>query len=610
MLKSIMNLLCVACLTLSLLSCKNTSGIDRIWAVGDGEKIKRDDIQNPLATDKNNTLWKDNTVNLFGARNEIIAFQLIIQADSSGAKGINVNISDLNNGESKIPGSSSGPADPFDYRGRYVELFTEHYLNIEKRTPPLWFYSKSATPSVYYTGWVPDCLIPFAAAPGKGGAPFNIEPGYNQGIWVDILIPKDAVAGIFTGKASVTVSGKRFKDIPIFLKVFDFTLPDSTHIKNLFGYNSEPVALRHGIKDGSKEYFDLEWKYFQLAHRHRFDLISRITNLDDMTNHYKGYLSGEIYSSGYKYAGPGENIGNTTFSIGRGGGVPREYGSKPKLMTESKWWAASDAWKEWFNKNAPGVELHRFLYPDEPDAKGPEGAKGIAATDTVIMQAKWSHSNPGIGREISTIVTTPIKPKLLGHVDFWSVASHQATKFGNYEEFASEKAKGHQYGIYNGFRPGMGAVVIDADGIEFRVMPWIIWKYKIDQYQYWRVNNWGRVNVFANPLTFRNMVNGDGTFLYPGQDKLFIEEDRNLAGPLSSIRAKNWRRGAQDYEYLWLAKQAGLETEMKEIVDKCVPTALWDAKDQENISWSSRGYNFDLYRKQLAELITSKKSGR
>ena len=88
----------------------------------------------------------------------------------------------------------------------------------------------------------------------------------------------------------------------------------------------------------------------------------------------------------------------------------------------------------------------------------------------------------------------------------------------------------------------MGAVVSDADAMEFRVMPWVVWKYSIDQYFYWSTTFWRKLDVFANPLTYEDRINGDGTFLYPGQDALFPDQDRNLAGPLSSVRAKNWRQ--------------------------------------------------------------------
>jgi len=601
----IMKYFFAAGITISFMSCNAPSGISRIWAVDDSEKIKQEDLENPLATDKNNTVWKNNIVNIFGARNEIIAFQLIIQADTSGVSHVNVEISNLTNGASAIPGSVTGPTDPFDYRGRYVELFTEHYLNMVKRSPPLWFFSESALPSAYYTGRVPDCLIPFSAAPGKGGAPFSIEANKNQGVWVDILIPDNAPAGAYTGNATITVADKVYEKIPIILKVYDFTLPDSTHISNMFGYYPHFIAQRHGVERDSEAYYSLDLKYQQLAHRHRFDLVTGVDNLDDMNNYYKKYLTGEAYNEKFGYVGPGKNTGNTTFSIGYGGDFPEEYGGSVIKMNKPDWWKGSDAWENWFIQNAPGVERHKYLFPDEPDFKGPEGAKGTGSMDTIRMQAKWTHSNPGPGKNIPTLVTNKIIPGLKGHVDFWSISAQEFTMNLTPEEVAGERAQGHTFGIYNGYRPGMGAVVSDADAVEFRVMPWIVWKYNIDQYFYWSTTFWTDLNVFVNPLTYEDRINGDGTFLYPGQDALFPEESRNLTGPLSSIRAKNWRRGAQDYEYLWLAKKLGLEKELNTTVNNCVPTAVWEAKSQKDISWSSRGYKFEEYRKQLAELLSS-----
>jgi hypothetical protein len=316
-------------------------------------------------------------------------------------------------------------------------------------------------------------------------------------------------------------------------------------------------------------------------------------------------LTGEAYNEKFGYAGPGKNTGNTTFSIGYGGDFPEEYGGSVRKMNKPDWWKGSDAWENWFIQNAPGVERHKYLFPDEPDFKGPEGAKGTGSMDTIRMQAKWTHSNPGPGKNIPTLVTNKIIPGLKGHVDFWSISAQEFTMNLTPEEVAGERAQGHTFGIYNGYRPGMGAVVSDADAVEFRVMPWIVWKYNIDQYFYWSTTFWTDLNVFVNPLTYEDRINGDGTFLYPGQDALFPEESRNLTGPLSSIRAKNWRRGAQDYEYLWLAKKLGLEKELNTTVNNCVPTAVWEAKSQKDISWSSRGYKFEEYRKQLAELLSS-----
>jgi len=44
----------MTCIIFILASCGNPSGITRVWAVDDGEKIKQEDITNPHASyDKN-----------------------------------------------------------------------------------------------------------------------------------------------------------------------------------------------------------------------------------------------------------------------------------------------------------------------------------------------------------------------------------------------------------------------------------------------------------------------------------------------------------------------------------------------------------------------------
>ena len=49
--------------------------------MGDGEKVERDEKASPL--EARNAVWDGRTVSLFGARNEIVAFQVIVVADST-----------------------------------------------------------------------------------------------------------------------------------------------------------------------------------------------------------------------------------------------------------------------------------------------------------------------------------------------------------------------------------------------------------------------------------------------------------------------------------------------------------------------------------------------
>ena len=299
----------------------NDEEISRIWAIDDSEKIMKQDLNNTLASDINNQVWDGQKVKIFGAKNEIVAFQLILQSGSAGANNVDVSLPSLSSGRYSIDNSQAQSlSDPYNYVGKRIELFTEHYLNVDVRTGKCfvgaWGYSGPQPPqqnnSEYY-GWVPDALIPFQAPPGKGGAPFSIDPNSNQGIWVDIYIPKDAPPGIYNGEIKVTIDSATFSTIPISLEVYDLSLPDETHIKNYFwfgGYEANFVD-RFGVTYRSAAYFPIEGNYMKLFHRHRMNLLTNV-DYSQMTTGiipYKKYLvdgQDSWFNKVNGYEGPGE----------------------------------------------------------------------------------------------------------------------------------------------------------------------------------------------------------------------------------------------------------------------------------------------------------------
>lgn len=549
-----------------------SAGISRIWAVDDGEKVKKTDNDHPLAVSPDNPVWDGRRISLFAARNEVVAFQLIIEANGSAVKGVDVSLDSLTNGPYVI--ENTGSSDPFDYRGKRIEFLTEHYVEVTKG-------------SGYYSGWVPDCLIPFAAPRGLGGAPFDIAANSNQAVWVDIWVPRDAVPGTYTGNVRVSVESVVTHTIPASLQVCDLILPDECHLKNMFVQGDWPagsgIVGRHGVAAGTAAYHEIERRYFQMAYRHRFDIVKHVQNLAVMTDRYRGYMDGRYYTPAHGYEGPGENTGNGTFSVGPYNARPEEFSPD----TEAGWRAGSDAWVNWFRANAPHVEIHKYLR-DEPYSHGP-------VYDDIIERCQWIHNNPGPGSALATYVACPIISELQGHCDFWSMQGN-----GYYlPDAVHEQAQGRKCSFYNGDRPFYGETSIDTDAIDFRVQPWICWRYNVDQYFYWSTTKWPA----PQDLFGRGHRNGSGTFFYPGEDKVIPSSSRRLPGPLSSIRMKNWRRGMQDYEYLWLAKQAGLGSEADAIVKSCVPSALSEAAPKQDIGWPTRGHGFELYRRQLADLI-------
>lgn len=585
------------------------AGIVRVWVVDDGEKVLRYDLEHPLADSANNSVWDGTRIRLRAARNEIVAFQLILQSGVDGVQDVDVTISDLARGTYSLAGSGAGSTDPFDYVGKNIELFTEHYLNITESSRGGLSWSAAASAEKSYEGWVPDALIPFAASPEQGGAPFGILPNANQGVWVDIYVPKETPPGLYRGEAKILVGGVVMQRIPIDLQIYTFVLPDETHFPNMFAIEPGEIARRHGVAFDTDEYYAIETRYHQMAHRHRLNLVQAVRNISQMRRYHSRYLTGVMYTERYNYAGPGEGVGNSVFSIGLYGRLPEEYGSYPAEWTKEKWWEGSDAWATWFAENAPNVSINKFLLPDEPSTKS-----DLAA---IQAQADWSHSNPGVGNSIPTFVTHWIDPDYQGYVDSWSTSANHtlssawpSTKGANVQ---SEQEAGRQWGVYNGFRPATGSTLIDTDAVDFRVLPWIGWKYELDHYFNWMTTYWNalpndgkRRNVFTNPRTTQFQRNGAGTFFYPGEDLVYKEDNRGLPGPISSIRMKNWRRGMQDYEYLWLAAELGLQSEFNDIVDAVVPVALWEADVKDAVAWPERGFDFEKARFRLAELISSR----
>ncbi|MCK4856531.1 MAG: hypothetical protein KAT58_01035, partial [candidate division Zixibacteria bacterium] len=341
------------------------AGVSRIWAVDDGEKVKKTDVNHPLATSSDNPVWNGSKISLFGAKNEIVAFQLIIEADVSGVNKVDVSLDRLTNSPFVI--RNTGSSAPFGYVGKRIELFTEHYVRVDGV-------------------WLPDALIPLAAPSGLGGAPFDMAANNNQGVWVDIYIPRDALPGTYTGKMEVRVNSLLTYTIPVSLQVYDFVLPDECHLKNMFVISYSSIKDRHGVRSERPEYYAVEARYHQMAHRHRFDIVRGVRDLGVLDKYHKRYLTGQLYTAANNYEGPGENVGNRTFSIGPYNYRPAEFSPD----NEAGWRAGSDAWVNWFKANAPHVEIHKYLR-DEPWSHG-------AVYNDIIERCKWIHNNPGPGR--------------------------------------------------------------------------------------------------------------------------------------------------------------------------------------------------------------------
>ncbi|MGB6121223.1 MAG: hypothetical protein WBG80_04900, partial [Bacteroidota bacterium] len=594
-------------------------GITRVWAVDDGEKVEQTDLNHWASTDHGlNRVWDGTTIRVFGGRNEVVAFQVILEASGEGAFGVDLSLDSLVNGSWVIT-NDVGSGDLYDYVGRRIELFVEHYQEVTQRS--VFVNSNGAwearpLPDDTHQGWIPDALVPIEAANkrpahGQGGAPFDIAGGRNQAIWVDVYIPKGVGAGVYRGTVEVREGGALTYSIPVELEVYGFTLPDETHQRNFFHWNDELLPNRYGIPENSSTYWSMFRKFMNVAHRHRMDLIPGRLTLARFSEYVAGYYTGEYYTPSYGYEGPGVGVGNRTYSIGSYD--QPNSGSVSGFWPDTKeaWQNAADLWEQWFLDNAPGVLRFKYMH-DEADVTDPD------IVSAMQEKCSWIRSSPGVGKNLHRFFTKEfIYGGFYDYVDVWGFSGSPGIQLNVMRDRQSQY--GELFCMYNGTRPMWGQMeVLDNFATDNRVNSWIAWKYGVDLLFLWQTSYYAETPVPQRNIWFENYIPGSGgekswgsgMWLYPGRDIPYPEDDRGVDGPITSIRMKNFRRGQQDYEYLWLAQEMGID--VSSLVDQAVPNALDDwgtsrytnppAYDQQPV-YAERGHEFETVRRELASLI-------
>ena len=91
----------VLAVVLWVVGCGTVSAdVRAVWAIGDGDKVDRDELTHPGR--RGNAVWDGTAVRLFAARNEIVAFQVIVEADGDGIRALSVALPELRSGSDTI----------------------------------------------------------------------------------------------------------------------------------------------------------------------------------------------------------------------------------------------------------------------------------------------------------------------------------------------------------------------------------------------------------------------------------------------------------------------------------------------------------------------------
>lgn len=576
-----------------------------VWALGDGEKVFRNDDNHP---GKNgNFVWDGKTIRLKGLYNEVLAFQIIVEADKQGAKEIELSVSaPVERMSNRVIGENTAKYGP---KGT-VEIYSEHYLQVTDSTAPNWYYGSVAAQPKKMTGWIPDALIPANALPGKGGFPIDIAAvkdkdkhfigcsSQNQGFWVDIYLPRDQKnfpSGIYYSKVKVIEKGKVISEIPLELTLLPFYMTDDNH-SNVWLYSGDLMPY---FPEMSQRDIDKMIKFE--AHRHRINMeggfgVNRTPFNRDSMDKYKAYLDGSAFTTVNGYQGPGEGRGEDIFPIGM-------YGSKVMGDNKTDAQKQADLWVDWFSKNASGTTYFWYIIDEPSDDK---------AFQWIKERTEWIKTNPGIGKSLPIFTTTNYNEKLANCIDIW--AANDGVELNKLQV---ARKNGGDYWYYNGNRPRIGSIILEGAAVDFRVNSWILYKYGIKEWFIWEGTQWqhnaqgprGHLhqNVFTDPLTFINknkeFGNGDGILFYPGRMPFYPEQDRGLNQLFPSIRLKNIRRGQQDAALMWMVEQKTGREKVISLISKVVPKAMSEIDMTVQVPWSQNGNDYDKVRDELLKSL-------
>ncbi len=636
------------------------SMITAVWANEGGDKVTQDELRATKHAENLtgyvlNNAWDGTTITLSGAHNEVVSFNLVLEAANAAAANVSVQFDTLTGpGGATIHSVPTTGDGVFNWVGRPIELFFVRYLQITGLS--FFGYEKSderQIPRRFQTPWTgngvgtfnwfdrpdhdkfyPDIMVPLELTPN-----FTIAQGQNQSIWSDIYIPKNIPSGLYSGHVIVQENANATYTVPVQLNVQNFSLPDVPTSKTMVSLDTTEIQFRYVTgyggyagwgSPGGLTIRQVTDKYFELFHRHKIAIVgeNECPPVDHPCDSSVPRINGSLYTSANGYDGPGVNTPTGLYSIGTYGtwGAP-QVGFPEWKDNQSLFQSHIDDWVNWFDANSPATDYFIYLQ-DEPPA---------SAYAQVETWAEWIANDPGPGHRLHSMATmdalaasmyAPTLQIPVTHASIGTCPNNtppcDASGITQQVVNSYSSTPGKKFWVYNDGKPGVGTFDTEDDGISPRTIPWAQFKKGIDRWFYWYANLDVNADWFIQPVTwsynqyFDNSIgwtsdsgksNGDGVIVYPGTDLNHPADSYGVYGPFASLRIKEWRRGIQDADYLALASQIDSAT-TQQIINSEIPQALWEYKTSDpswysgGISWSVNPDDWEAGRKALTQIIS------
>jgi hypothetical protein len=545
-------------------------------------------------------------VRLEAARDEVVAFQLILKATSAAALELVVAASDLAGPlGSAIPSSS-------------IQLFLAHHVRVD----PGGYTWGPATRVLEWPDFYPDALVPFSS-PCGGGSPLVTSirvptpDGPSQMVWVDVHVPRDQRPGAYRGSLRVAHQGSELR-LPLEVDVTAATLratPSLDVVAELYHAYAREGA---GTEMASPAWKAMAHCYQQLAHAHRAVFVERKRSPPDAWGDYDQAhgpaLDGTLFTPRRGYHGPGQGA---PVSVWRTPWPQRYDGRLERPLSEAEVAAyerLAGAWDRHVSEQGwDRVRTFAYVF-DEIDGPQDAGgsAAGIAGGYLAMAHREFARVQAALDRgarihPIDLIWTSHADPStwsgnpghdLAGIVRLWCPNARAAPP----EFLRGRIARGERAWFYHAGHPSIGAHSINVPGFEMRTWGVVAARYGLQGMFVWAADFSDPEDPYRKPsYKSRDDRFGNGTLVYPG-NRLPVIGLPAAPGPIPSLRLKMLRRGIQDADLAALAREAGRAGAVDELLRETIPRALSEGRGKP--SWPTDLGAWDAFHRRLLQLAT------
>jgi len=527
----------------------------RVWAVEDLRKVDPltgGDIGAGGARPKASPIWDGRRVLLQAARNEFVAFQLIVERRTDAPLEFQVELEPLaGHGGARL---DSG----WSQVGR------------------VWYVRDGR--------WCGEVVVPTGDVLRIPDERNGVPQQRNQAVWVDLYVPHQARPGDYAGRVRVTPAGGRAVSVPISLRVLPLLLPDT------LGFE---VDLNAYGPPGDAE---TELRFHRMAHAHRATL--------NILGYNQAGVANPDYVPRTEGVGPGLRVTDWSGYDARHGryfdgsafrdmprrGVPVTHAYLPlhegwpsSIRDHYAFRPSTAAYPECVAEHAllaPSIEqAFSAAFAEAFRAASREFARHIAAKGWsrtrfhFYLNNKYYFRDPAQGGRGSSwwLLDEPM------HRDDWLALRWFGGLFRDGVRSASPNGQVPANLLFRAdiSRPQWQRDWLDGL-VDLMCVSGELLRYNErcrDMQRRWGVRFWhyGEANALRDPnergaawclaalamgadgVLPWNSLGGDGSFEKPTPTTLLYPGDRfGIRGPLASLRLKALRRGQQDAEYLLL----------------------------------------------------------